>query len=699
MGTQMTVTDLIKEIRKGGLILPEFQRGYVWTYTQVREYLASLYRGYPTGSFLIWKTPNPGVVRGKPVEDAAFQLILDGQQRLTSVYTLVTGEPPPFYEGENLYFNIYYNVMTEEFSYYKKNVMKDSQEWLPVSPFLQHGLGDYLKAGGPVSPEQREFLFNFFDRLQQLDAIRSYTYYLDVLSQREMDEVVRIFNYVNSKGTRLGKSDLALSHICALWPEARKEMRTFQQQLAAEGFEFGLDFFVRCTSCVATRSGRYEPLYRTPIQEIKSAWTRAKKAIEYLVNVLRHDAFIDSSGNLPTNVVLVPLIVHLANRRQFKNDREKSSFLHWMYAALMWARYSGSTETKLNEDLEALKSSDPPARLRDNLIGERGRIRVEAADLEGRSVRSPFVVMCYVTARAAGAVDWFNGLSLYTRLVGKSNGLEYHHIFPTSVLYKKGRYSSESQQDVAVVNELANIAFLTKEANLKVSNRDPASYLPSVRADHPKALKQQQVPESPALWAIDRYKDFLALRRQRLADTINTFMEGLLKDEARVEWTIRDYLKAGESETVEFKASLRWDYRQNQPNKALEKTVAKTIAGFMNLKGGTLVVGVTDEGEFVGLEQDFESLGQRKDRDGWEQSLVNVLGNYLSKEVAALVDVTFAEEEGKTIAVLRAEPAAKPVFVSDGGVNEFYLRSGNTTQLLDSKQAVQYVDSHFAQVA
>src|SRR3990170_2674360 len=100
MGTQLTITQLIQDIEKNRLILPEFQRGYVWTSTQVRKYLASLYRGYPTGSFLIWKTPNPGLVRGasSDTDGGAFQLILDGQQRLTSLYTLLKGEPPPFYD-------------------------------------------------------------------------------------------------------------------------------------------------------------------------------------------------------------------------------------------------------------------------------------------------------------------------------------------------------------------------------------------------------------------------------------------------------------------------------------------------------------------------------------------------------------------------------------------------------------------------
>jgi hypothetical protein len=695
MGTQMTITALINEIEKNRLILPEFQRGYVWTSTQVREYLASLYRGYPTGSFLLWKTPNPGLVRGNPTEDAAFQLILDGQQRLTSIYALVTGNPPPFYEGEELYFNIYFNVVSEEFSYFKKQAMQGSAEWLPVTPFLKAGLGEYLKAGGPVSEEQREFLFGHFNRLQQLDAVRAYTYYLDVLAQRNMEEVVRIFNLVNSKGTRLSKSDLALSHICALWPEARQEMLAAQDEYYESDFWFELDFFVRCTASIATKSGRYEPLYRTTIEEIQSAWRKAKKALDYLINVLRHDAYIDDTYNLPTDLALVPLVVYLAeNKGKFSNDKEKRRFLHWFYAALMWARYSGSSETKLDEDLKALGADDPPAKLRDNLIAARGRIKVEASDLEGRGTRSPFYFMCYVVARAAGAVDWFNGLTLYSKLVGKSNGLEDHHIFPQVVLYKKGGYSSDKKADVALVNELANIAFLTKEANLKASDREPAKHLPTVLEQYPNALKRQHVPEKPALWELDRYEDFLADRRTKLARAINTFMERLLKDEEKIEWTIADYISAGESQTVEFKQSLRWNFHANQVDKALEKTTARTIAGFMNQVGGSLVIGVTDDGTISGIEKDFPTL-KRHDRDGWEQTLVTVLGEYLSKEIAALVNTSFSSVDGKTIAVLNADAGTKPTFLNDNGSAEFYIRSGNTTQLLNSKQALDYINDHF----
>jgi len=701
MATTLTISELISDIRGRGYILPEFQRGYVWKDWQVREYLASLYRRYPTGSFLIWNTPNPGLVRGTPSDETkTFQLILDGQQRLTSIYVVVTGECPPFYEGEPLYYNLHFNVKTEEFSYYKKNVMKDNWEWVPVTQFLRYGLGEYLKAGGPLPPEKRDYLMNFFNVLNHLDQIKSYSYYLDVLSEREMDQAVHIFNLVNSKGTRLSKSDLALSHICALWPEARREMRKAQEEFEKEGFDFLLDFYIRCTSCVATESGRYEPLYPVPVEEVKAAWGRTKKALEYLMNVLRFDAFIDSSSNLATDMVLVPLVVYLANGEgKFRSDAEKRRFLHWMFAALMWARYSGSTETKLDEDLRALKGDDPPTLLRQNIIAERGRIRVEAQDLIGRTVQGPFITLCYLAARSAGAADWFNGLPLYSKLIGKSNGLVHHHIFPQALLYKKGGYASNKRSDIYKVNEIGNFAFLTQEANLKISDADPTKYLPNVLQKYPKALAQQAVPEKPPLWELGRYEDFLAERHVLLANAINEFMDALLTEEQPKAFTIADYIAAGEGETVEFKGSLRWDFRSQQVNKALEKTIARTVAAFMNAKGGTLVIGVSDQGEILGLEADFATLGVRRGRDGWEQALRNVLNTYLSKEVAAFVSVTFADVDGKTVAVVHADPALRPAYLTDNNIAELYVRSGNTTQELDVKQATEYIKRQFPAVA
>lgn len=180
---------------------------------------------------------------------------------------------------------------------------------------------------------------------------------------------------------------------------------------------------------------------------------------------------------------------------------------------------------------------------------------------------------------------------------------------------------------------------------------------------------------------------------------LRTLTDSVLTEQQKPQSTISDYVAAGESETVEFKRSLRWDVRQNQVNKALEKTVARTVGGFMNSRGGTLVVGVSDEGNILGLECDFSTLGSRQNRDGWEQAFRNVLNTYLSKEIAALVEVSFAEVDGKTVAVARADPARRPVYLTDNGVAEFYIRSGNTTQQLDVKQANEYVRGRFPTVA
>jgi hypothetical protein len=306
--------------------------------------------------------------------------------------------------------------------------------------------------------------------------------------------------------------------------------------------------------------------------------------------------------------------------------------------------------------------------------------------------------MAYVVARATGAQDWFNGLTLYSKAIGRSNGLEEHHIFPQDLLYKSG-YDSTKPSDRQKVNEIANIAYLTTGSNKAAGKRPPSEYLPEVISRYPQALAQQSVPENPALWAIDRYEDFLADRRERLATAINRYLDSLLADRHVPRATIEDYIAAGEGETVEFKGSLRWDFRQHTVSKALEKAVAKTIAAFMNSKGGTLVVGVSDEGEALGIEADCQSLSQRKDRDGWEQHLRNVLNTFLSKEKAALVEVSFAEFRGKTIAVLRAEPSFKPVILRDGANTEFYIRSGNTSQQLDMQQMISYMQQRFAAIA
>ena len=702
MAGETAVTELIKDIKTGALILPEFQRGYVWSSTDVRSFLNSLYRGYPTGSFLIWKTPTPPKVRGEGIADDAksYRLILDGQQRLTSIYVLMEGEPPPFYEGEKLFFDLHFNLVKEEFAYFKSSVMRNNPEWIQVTGFFKKGLASFLQDVARLEDSPREFYFANMEKLTRLDQIRGYLYYLKELTELDMDRVVEVFNLVNSSGTKLSKSDLALAHICSKWPEAREQFKQAKEAYGAQGFDFELSFYTRLTSIVATGSALYDLLYKAPIDDVKAAWPKVTKALDYVFNVLKGDAYIDNASTFPSMYVVIPLAAYFATtgRDHFDSEADKRSFLHWMYAALMWGRYSGSTDTKLQADIEALKSADPPAKLRDNIVAERGRIRVEAKDLEGAGVRSPFFPMCYIVARSRGAIDWFNAIPLYQKHIGKSFGLEIHHIFPQAVLRKAG-YDPADAQHKRLINEIANLAFLTKQANLGISARKPEVYLPKTLDKQPSALKQQAVPQNPALWSVDRFEEFLAERRRSLAEAINTFMDSLLAESSREGWTINDFIARGEGPRLEFKSSIRWDHRELTVNKELERVIAKTVAGFMNHDGGTIVVGVTDEGSVVGVEPDIASLQKKPTQDGLALHITEILTKYLGASTAAMVAMSFASIDDKSVVVMSADRALGPVFFDHEGAPEFYVRSGPSTRQLNVKEATDYIAAHWSEAA
>ena len=127
----------------------------------------------------------------------------------------------------------------------------------------------------------------------------------------------------------------------------------------------------------------------------------------------------------------------------------------------------------------------------------------------------------------------------------------------------------------------------------------------------------------------------------------------------------------GESETVEFKASARWDLRANAPNKALEAVIVKTVAGLLNARGGILLIGVDDKGTAVGLEQDFKTLSKRPDQDGYQQFLVNLFSSSLGKDVCAYISISFQSIDEQDICVLRIQKSLKPIYVGEGQQTRF----------------------------
>ena len=390
-----SIQDVLSQISRDEILLPEFQRGYVWNRDQVRGLMQSLYRKHPTGHLLIWRTYRPSLVRGgEAARDGHSLLLLDGQQRLTTLYVLFKGEAPRFYEGESLFFDLHFNVQTEEFRFWQKSRMENNPAWIGVHDFLREGLNALLERLEQVDEDRRAIIQQNLARLSKLDKVRDYTYTVDQVSGDDysVEEVVDIFNRVNSRGTPLKKADLALAHVCSLWPEARAELRGFSARMAERGFDVDLNFLVRCLAGVATGSVVLEGSFlKTPAGALQGAWEKMQPAFEHLVNVLRHEAFISGLDDLPTNYVLVPAAIYLARQGgQFPAGAVRRRFIRWIYLAGLWARYSGASETKLQQDVALVtgRDVDPTHELEAAIMRERGRVTLEEEDLDRARIDS-----------------------------------------------------------------------------------------------------------------------------------------------------------------------------------------------------------------------------------------------------------------------------------------------------------------------
>ncbi len=152
---------------------------------------------------------------------------------------------------------------------------------------------------------------------------------------------------------------------------------------------------------------------------------------------------------------------------------------------------------------------------------------------------------------------------------------------------------------------------------------------------------------------------------------------------------------AGESVGLEFKSSARWDFKENRINKVLEQEIPKACAAFLNTDGGTLLIGVDDGGKVVGLQHDYKTLGKKQNRDAFETWLTTLLLDKFGKDNAPLIQIRFCELEAKEICRVTTNPSPKPIFIRDGKTEHLYIRTGNSTRELNTKEGVDYCKHHW----
>jgi len=602
--TNRKIQSLVDMFMHRELLLPEMQRKYVWRASQIRDLLDSIYRDYPSGSILIWETDNLpelkthsfNITSQLPIGKKL--LLLDGQQRITSLASIVTGAPIRIKEGTkikeklvDLYFNvdhpdeavafkeipdfevgdfveakwtdgefypgkiasiedniffITYDDGAEEWSdevrdlseEYKKQLyfqivnkkIENKPYWVSVTKLFKEGVGSILK-DMKIGYDNSNFE-KFNNRLNQLYSRKdNYLYPLQIIRNKHYNEVTEIFIRVNSSGTRLRGSDLAIAQITSAWPGSMKLFEEFVDSSIDNNYYLDENFLVRCIVCIATKQAKFNNLGKVTSDRLKNSWELTKKGVENTINFLKNVAFVDSSALLPSQILLIPLVVYSSTQDISKTPYIERGFLYWFYNAAIWGRYSASMESRLSQDLATLSNKEPYLLLVDNVWQNVGKDRqVTPDDFKGKTINNPLFFMMYVMARKNHARDLETGNTISYNNFGANNQIEYDHIFPKSKLEEYFKNKLDNLERKKYINDIRNIAFMTKKGNIIKTNDDPIIYFPKIFDKYKEGdyFNRQQIPFDLDLLSYDNYPRFMDKRAELLANEVNGYLGNLL---------------------------------------------------------------------------------------------------------------------------------------------------------------------------
>ena len=522
----MKINDVLSQIDLGNYALPEFQRGYVWTRSDVRKLMYSLYRDYPVGSLLIWDTAtDPDIIRGDGTPSSGtVSLILDGQQRMTSLFGVIRGKAPQFFDGDaSAFTNLYFNIDEETFEFYSQQKMKGDRAWVSVSEVIPDS-GAFFTKVIAQRPDDMQYYAEAMTKLNKLSSIKDRDMPVQVVAgeDKTIDVVVEIFNNVNSGGTKLSKGDLALAKICAQWPDMRAEMKAILARLGKKGFWFKQDWLLRCLTVHLTRKAYFSELDGVSIADVKNGLKEVENYIGTCLDHISSRLGLDHDRVLGSHYAIVLMVGYLSMKGgKLSSAAEWDKLLFWYVHAFLWGRYAGSTESVLSQDLRVLEDGKGVDAHRAH-TPKQSRSYTAPAGLLGLEQGCALLPLLYMITRVNHARDWGTGIELSQSLLGKNSSLQVHHIFPKHVLYSAGKTKS-------MVNALANYAFLTQQTNLDISDQKPEDYFPIYMEKCPGAIESHCVPTASHLLTIDAYDAFLEERRKLLAKSANAILEDLWK--------------------------------------------------------------------------------------------------------------------------------------------------------------------------
>jgi hypothetical protein len=708
----MQIKHILDKIDENQLFVPAFQREFVWKKDNVKNLIDSLIKEYPTGTMLTWETNNPPELKGSwdyDPKQGSVKILLDGQQRITSLYLLIRGEIPPYYKKKDIVKDprgLHVNISTLELQYYKKQLMGNNPFWINITDIFQKKVKQHrrIKAikekGHELSEEKEDKIYDNFKAIENILDREFLDQQIPV--KASLKDAIDIFYIVNDSGVNLTDAELALAQISGYWPEAREEFKRKLEEMKKSGFVFKLDFIIYCLLGVLYNYGSdMTKLHdRVNNKRIRDAWKKLDgEVLDYVVNILKTHGYVDHSDEINSVYALIPIVVFVyCLGKDNISEKQINKIIKWFYYSQIRQRYISQLPQKLDKDLGIIaKIENPFDELINNIKLERS-LEINPEEFIGVGIRHALYGLMRWYFKSRKAICFTTGVGIRQNM-GRKYALEWDHIFPYSLLKERG-YNFNNKHKYALAQEITNRVVLTQIGNRRKTNRLPEEYLKQVKEKFPNALRLQVVPEEENLWKLDNFELFLQKRRKLLASELNKFLEELtITEESKAGVSLEELISGGESNQLEFKSSLRWDFKNERTEKKLENVILKSISSFANGEGGKLIIGVGDDGEILGLDYDYTSLGG--DKDKFEVHLRNLINHAFGENFGASgISIRFEKINDSEICLLDISQWNKPLYLETTDktgqkIKKFYIRSGNTSQELKLDEISDYIKSRF----
>lgn len=751
--TGYSLSHLIEDIKIGRVALPDIQRPFVWSSAKTRDLFDSMYRGYPIGTLMFWETGAEVGTRkigtAQP-EKAPQLLIVDGQQRLTSLFAVLTGSKVLNKRFEERQIRIAFRPADETFEVADAAIERDPEFILDISALWSSGYKTTVRQflqrltdarGGELSDDAADTLEERIDRVRDLRDFRFQVVELGATANEE--QVAEIFVRINSEGVQLNQADFILTLMSVHWEQGRRELEEFSRAAVDRSvsgsspknpfIEPSPDQMLRVAIALAFRRARLQHVYsilrgkdletgdvsaeRRIAQFAKLADAQARvldlASWHEFLKCLQTAGFRSRKMVSSDNALLYSYALWLIGRHRFGIEKKvlRPVIARWFFMAQTTGRYSSSPESQLEADLNRvadLAAGDCAAFIAEldrivnaNFTNDYWEITLPNR-LDTSAARSPGLFAYLAALHLLDAEALFSDVRIRDLLdpaVPAPRSIERHHLFPKKHLAGGGVTGTRQ------INAIANMAHLDWSENVEISASAPMDYVPRMTDGlSPERLKRQQhLHALPVGWEQLEYATFLERRRTLIARVVREGFATLWGSGVTVqEPSAGDLVDAGESQTIEFKSTARWNIKAGMVDPKLESVIVKTVCGFLNAEGGSVLIGVGDDGEVLGLGLDLKTLGSKQNLDGYELMLRQLLETNLSVPTSATVRVRFPEVDGSRICHVSVAASGKPVFAKPGRGSgfpshaaEFWVRTGNQTKQLHGDDMLTYQDEHW----